>query len=279
MKVTYLGTTVLLFDDGKDQILFDAHLTRPSIFQFLFGSLQTDEDICDEIIHKHEMNRVKAIFISHTHHDHVLDMPYIANKTGADVYGSLSCVNVGRGGKVEEDKLHEFEINKPIQVGKFTITVLPSLHSKPNIFNNDLGQIIDSPLVQPAKKKCFKEGGSFDFVLKHEGTTYLIRPSFNYIEGQLDGIHADVLFLGIAGLSKADEETKAKFFAETVEKVKPALILPLHWDNFFTPLDTSVKGMPKLMENTSQSLFELTKYCEDHKVSFTLLLPRAHMYI
>ena len=31
MKVTYLGTTVLLFDDGKDQILFDAHVTRPSI--------------------------------------------------------------------------------------------------------------------------------------------------------------------------------------------------------------------------------------------------------
>lgn len=31
MKVTFFGTTTLLFDDGKDQILFDAHFTRPSI--------------------------------------------------------------------------------------------------------------------------------------------------------------------------------------------------------------------------------------------------------
>ena len=30
MKVTFFGTTTLLFDDGKDQILFDAHITRPS---------------------------------------------------------------------------------------------------------------------------------------------------------------------------------------------------------------------------------------------------------
>ena len=27
MKVTYFGTTTLLFDDGKDQIFFDAHFT------------------------------------------------------------------------------------------------------------------------------------------------------------------------------------------------------------------------------------------------------------
>ena len=31
MKITFLGTTTLLFDDGADQILFDAHFTRPSI--------------------------------------------------------------------------------------------------------------------------------------------------------------------------------------------------------------------------------------------------------
>ena len=31
MKVTFFGTTMLLFDDGKDQILFDANVTRPSL--------------------------------------------------------------------------------------------------------------------------------------------------------------------------------------------------------------------------------------------------------
>lgn len=279
MKVTYLGTTVLLFDDGKDQILFDAHLSRPRLLTVPFVALQTDEEICDEILRNHKINRLKAIFISHTHHDHVLDMPYIANHTGADVYGSRSCVNVGRGGSVKEEKLHEFEVHTPITIGDFQITVIPSLHSKPNMFNNDLGQTIDEPLVQPAKMKCFKEGGSYDFIVKHKETTYVIRPSFNYIEGQLDGIKADVLFLGIGGLSKADDEMKEKFFEETIEKVQPALVLPLHWDNFFSDLRKPVKGMPSLMENTNASLFELTKYCEAHNISFVVQLPRTHMYI
>ena len=31
LKITFFGTTTLLFDDGRDQILFDAHFTRPSI--------------------------------------------------------------------------------------------------------------------------------------------------------------------------------------------------------------------------------------------------------
>ena len=37
LKVTYFGTTTLLFDDGKDQILFDAHVTRPSVGQYARG--------------------------------------------------------------------------------------------------------------------------------------------------------------------------------------------------------------------------------------------------
>ena len=37
MKVTYFGTTTLLFDDGKDQILFDAHITRPSLGKYITG--------------------------------------------------------------------------------------------------------------------------------------------------------------------------------------------------------------------------------------------------
>ena len=38
LKVTFFGTTTLLFDDGKDQILFDAHVTRPSIEKYVAGA-------------------------------------------------------------------------------------------------------------------------------------------------------------------------------------------------------------------------------------------------
>ena len=63
MKVTYLGTTSLLFDDGKDQILFDCHITRPSLPKYITGSEKTNTALADELIRKHHIDRLKAIFI------------------------------------------------------------------------------------------------------------------------------------------------------------------------------------------------------------------------
>lgn len=275
MKVTFFGTTTLLFDDGTDQIFFDAHFTRPSLVKYIFGSEPTDTALADELLKIHHVDRLRAIFVSHSHHDHVMDAPYIANKTGALIYGSSSALNVGRGGNVPEDHLIEFKANETYTVGKFKIKVLPSLHSKPTIINNDLGQTIDKPLVQPARLRDYKEGGSYDFYVEHDGNKYLIRPSFNYIEHQLDGYSADVLFLGVAGLQKADEATEKKFFEETVEKVKPQLVIPLHWDNFFSRLDEPVIGMPRFVEKTEVVFFKLAKYCEAHGVSCLVQIPRT----
>ena len=111
--------------------------------------------------------------------------------------------------------------------------------------------------------------------MEHKGKKYLIRPSFNYIEGQLDGYEADVLFLGVAGLAKADAETERKFFEETVEKVKAKLVIPLHWDNFFSPLDRPVIGMPSFVEKTEVVFFKLAKYCEAHDIACLVQIPRT----
>lgn len=279
MKVTFFGTTTLLFDDGKDQILFDCHFTRPSLAKYINGSEPTDTKLADSMLKLHKIDRLKAIFVSHTHHDHVMDVPYVANQTGATVYGSSSAMNVCRGGNVSESQLIEFHAEDSFEVGNYKIKVIKSLHSKPTILNNDLGQTIDRPLVQPAKLRDYKEGGSYDFYVEAQGKRYLIRPSFNYIEHQLDGYECDVLFLGVAGLAKADEATEKIFFAETVEKTKPELIIPLHWDNFFSRLDKPTVGMPSFIEKTEVVFFKMANYCEAHNISFCVQIPRTSINI
>ena len=312
MKITFFGTTTLLFDDGRDQILFDCHFTRPSLLSYVRGKkCPTNTKLIDELIRVHKIDRLRAIFISHTHHDHVMDMPYVANLTGADVYGTSSALNVARGGGVPEDKLNAFgapedaaleiarsfmagnkaalRLNEPgapaalptsaFKVCDFTITVIPSLHSKPTALNNDLGQTIDKPLVQPAGLREYKEGGSLDFLVEAHGKTFLIRPSFNHVKGQLDGISADCLFLGIAGIAKADAKTEAEFFTETAAKVKPRLIIPLHWDNFFSPLDKPVKDMPGFVENTKLAFFKLSRYCEANGIDTITQMPGTSIEI
>ena len=275
MKVTFFGTTTLLFDDGTDQILFDCHFTRPSLLKYIGGSEPTDTALADQMVQLHNIDRLKAIFVSHSHHDHVMDVPYIANKTGAVVYGSSSAMNVCRGGNVPESQLVQFKAEGEYEVGSFKIKVLKSLHSKPTILNNDLGQTIDEPLVQPAKLRNYKEGGSYDFYVEAQGKKYIIRPSFNYVEHQLDGYQCDVLFLGVAGLAKADQAMEQQFFKETVEKTSPKLIIPLHWDNFFSRLDKPATGMPSLIEKTEVVFFKMATYCEAHDINFLVQIPRT----
>lgn len=279
MKVTFFGTTTLLFDDGKDQVLFDAHFTRPSLPRYIFGSGRTDEKLADELLRRHHVDRLRAIFVSHSHHDHVMDAPFIANRCKAVIYGTESALNVGRGGGVPEDRLILYHDGETYCIGDFRITVIKSLHSKPTILNNDLGEVIDRPLVQPARLRDYKEGGSFDFLVETPGKTYLIRPSFNYIEGQLDNIRADVLFLGVAGLGNADEAMEKKFFMETARKVGAKLIIPIHWDNFFSRLDRPIKGMPRFVEKTEVTLFKLARYCGARGIGCVLQLPGTCMEV
>ncbi|MBR0366828.1 MAG: MBL fold metallo-hydrolase [Clostridia bacterium] len=274
LNVTCFGTTTLLLDDGTDQVLFDAHVTRPSLIKYLLGiKVSTDAALCDRLIGTHKIDRLRAVFISHTHHDHVMDAPYIAQKCGATVYGSASAMNVALGGGVPEERIVVFEHGSRFAVGGYDIRVLKSLHSKPTILNNDLGVPITKPLVQPAGLRDYKEGGSYDFYVICGGKRVLIRPSFNYIEGQLDGLSADVLFLGVAGLEKADAATAKRFFAETVEKTGAKLVIPIHWDNFFSPLEKPVGGMPNPVGKTKVAFYRLARYYEARGVNCLIQYP------
>ena len=182
MKITFFGTTTLLFDDGKDQILFDAHLTRPSLMKYIFGSEASNTSLIDEKLKLHSVDRLKAIFVSHSHHDHVMDMPFLSLRYGAAVYGSASALNVARGGGVGEEKLVEFEAGQSYRIGDHSVKVLASLHSKPTILNNDLGELIEKPLPQPAGLHDYKEGGSYDFYIEHPEKRVLIQGNVKFIE-------------------------------------------------------------------------------------------------
>ena len=271
VSMTFFGTTTWLLDDGETQLLLDAHLTRPSILRVLLGKLKTNADFVDEVLQRFPMDLLKAIFVSHTHYDHVLDAVYIAQKTGADLYGSVSARNVGLGGGIPEDRLHLFEPGKPISIGAFEITVLPSLHSKPTAINNDLGVVIERPLKQPARMRDYSEGGSYDFYIRHGEQTLLVRPSCNYIEGSLKDVRADTLLLGISGLGKEDEQFHDTFYRETVGTVQPKRVIPVHWDNFFKPLKAPLPYQTRLADDTAGNMAYMKARLEADGIAFNVV--------
>jgi L-ascorbate metabolism protein UlaG (beta-lactamase superfamily) len=271
VKITFLGTSTLLIDDGETQLLTDGFLSRLSLVQTLTSKLSTDEKVIDNILTRFQMDRVKGIFVTHSHYDHAFDAAYVTKRTNAKLYGSESTLNIGRGDGLKEEQMSLFEPGKELQLGSFGVTVLKSKHSPMASSHDDTGKVIDKPLSQPAKLKEYVEGGSFDFLIKHKGHLIFIKPNLNYIEGSLDNLRADVLFLGVGTLSQQSDDFKTKYYDETIGKLKPKLVLPLHWDNFLLPLSEELKMMPNFADDTSASFQYIIQKTKADNIGFKIL--------
>ncbi len=264
VKVTFYGTSTLLFDDGETQLLVDAFITRPDKETLLsslatgVASLQTDPQMVDVWLARPEVGRIAAIFPAHSHHDHAIDVAYIAHRTGARVFGSESTLNIARGGGVPEERLSRYRLFVPEKVGAFTVTVLPGRHPEnPPPLADDRDLTIDAPLRQPAAFSDFVEGGSFAFLIGHAGRSILVQvPS--YVIGVLDDVRADVLFLSVVPIGITDRRHTDTFYEQIIGKVQPELVVPVHWDDFMLPasadLPTLGDDVPAKLEDLRERL-------------------------
>ncbi|PBQ33540.1 hydrolase [Sphingobacteriaceae bacterium] len=254
LKITYLGVATLLMDDGETQILSDGFVSRPSLLKVGFGKIGSDTTLVKSVIADLRINRLKGIFTAHSHYDHAMDAPYFAKYTEALLYGSESTLNIGRGAGLSEDKLKLFEPGTVQQLGNFRITVLKSKHTPPLTFpkEDDTGKSIHGPLKQPASRKDFVEGGAYDLLIEHGSHKLYVKASTNFSEHALDSVRADILFLGVATLSKQDSTFQNDYYKNTVETLKPKILIPIHWDNFFKPLSEGLIPYPKLADDVKK---------------------------
>jgi L-ascorbate metabolism protein UlaG (beta-lactamase superfamily) len=79
-----------------------------------------------------QIRRVDFVLVTHTHYDHVLDVPHIALKTGAAVIGTESTENVMRAYGVPEAQLITVRGGEDYQFDSFSLKVNPSLRSPPD---------------------------------------------------------------------------------------------------------------------------------------------------
>jgi L-ascorbate metabolism protein UlaG (beta-lactamase superfamily) len=266
VRVTFLGTTTLLVDDGTTQLLFDAFLTDVSLGRAILGTISTDGAKVDGVLALVGADRVAAVFVSHSHYDHVLDAAYLARRTGATLHGSPSTLNVGRGGGVPESQMQCYDVGRPVVVGAFTITVLASRHS-PGTKGGD-GTPIDEPLTQPAKGGDFLEGGSYDFLVEYAQNSILVKASAGYLPGALDDVRSDVMFCGTAGAFGKDAAYRAAFFDDTVAKVQPKLFVPLHWNNFFQPVTRHLEANFKAIDDVAAGWGYLIARLDEMRAEF-----------
>ena len=268
----FFGVSTLLFDDGKTQILIDGFFSRPSLSQVLFQKIQSQPEVIQRMIQQQHLQRTRAILVTHSHYDHALDIAELGKRLpNTKIIGSSSTLNIARGGQVVEQQLIQIQPLHPMSFDEFKITAIASQHTPPTAVNNDLGEEISQPLQQPTRFSEFKEGHSFDYLIEHQGHTVLVKASTGAVPDQLKNLKVDTLFLGIAQLSRQSTEFQQNYLDQTLKTLKPKVVVPIHWDDFFKPVDQPLEFLPYLADNTEKSLKILIQAAEQQKIQVVLL--------
>mgnify|MGYP003667221366 CR=1 FL=1 len=231
LTVTWLGIATLIVDDGQTQIMTDGFVSRPSLLDLLLRRpIATDSDTLEQVIDTYKINRLAAIMPVHSHYDHAMDSADFARLTGADVLGSVSTANVARSSALDESRIVTIEPGDTYSYGLFDITFYESRHA-PLASNSAIEGAVSAPFALPAPYTAYKEGGSYAIHINHPEGSILVVGSAGFVPGALQGVEADVVFLGTGGFISLDSEYVSEYVDETVVAVRPEEVVIIHHDD------------------------------------------------
>jgi L-ascorbate metabolism protein UlaG (beta-lactamase superfamily) len=233
VTVLFMGVTTLLFDDGETALLTDGYFSRPPLNQW--RSVEPDRAVITKSLNRAGIKKLAAVLVTHAHIDHALDSPRVAQDTGALLVGSESAANIGRGQGLAESSIKVVKDGDSLTFGNFKVSFITSAHLPITFATGD----ITEPLRFPAPAKEMKAGEAFSILIEHStGGRFLVQGSAGFMRGALQGKKADVVFLGIGGLGGRREEYKEGYWMSIVKAVGATRVIPVHWDNFYLPLDS-----------------------------------------
>ena len=251
VTVTWLGVTTLLIDDNDTQILIDGWFSRPRVGNHLIGKFSTDIANVNFVMASFHIDRLAAIVPVHSHFDHAMDVGIVANRSSAVVLGSESTANIARGADLPVEQYQILANGESRSFGNFEVTLIVSKHAP--LAGNDstwMAGTIEEPLKQPARRSDWKEGQSYSILVAHPRGTVLIQGSAGFIKGNLNSVSADVVMLGVGGLSTLGRDYAAEYWRETVTAVGANRIYPLHYDDFTRPFG-EVALPPRILDDVA----------------------------
>ena len=223
LEITYLGVAGWRVGQGEHVVLLDPYFTRAPVEN-------PAEPLLPDLaaIDRFAPREAELILVGHSHYDHLLDVPSIAQRTGARVAGSASTLNVARAAGLPEQRLQLAEPTRAFSQAPFSILPIASLHS--------LIGIPDAPIpagvALPLTAKDYNEGGTLAYLLSVGGRSLLFIDTANFIESALTGLHPDVLVAAIGLREKVPDYTCRLLRALAYPKV----VLPNHFDAHWQPL-------------------------------------------
>ena len=280
LRVTFLGVATLLLDDGETALLTDGFFSRPDRMKSFLGKVEPDLDniarglaragiaLKDQAPGPGRSGQLAAVIPLHSHYDHAMDAPEVAKRTGAVLLGSESTANVGRGWGLPDAQIRVAKLGQPMQYGRFTITLYPSLHAPTGFTGGEIAQ----PLVPPVRASEYKEGQSYAMLVQHDGRSLLITGSAGFVPGALKGVKAEVVLLGIGTMGQRTDAHRQDYWREVVQTTGAKRVIPIHWDDFWLPADQPMQPLPPPLDKFDVSMQFLTARGAAERVDIRLPL-------
>ena len=269
LDVTFLGVATLLFDDGNTAFLTDGFFSRPALWRVALTRLSPDPERIEEALRQAGVEKLAAVVTLHSHYDHAMDSPAVAARTGALLVGSESTANIARGWGLPAERMRVPRIGETLQFGDFRLTLLESRHVPHGVAEGT----IDAPLAPPAHAMSYRQGATYTLHVSHPLGSFLVQGSAGFVEGALAGYSADVVFLGVGGLSMMDDAYRETYLRELVAGPRPRWVIPIHYDDFSRSLAEPILPMPRLVDDFDATMGWLVARCGDDPPFEVGLLP------
>ncbi len=249
MSLTFrwLGVAGVVIELDGQALAIDPFVTRPSLTQMLQPLIPNPHLVASRVPECH------FVLVTHSHYDHLLDVPEILSRTGAAAYGSTNTCQLLRILGIPASQLHEISAGDKLSLGGFEVEVIRGQHSPiplSRLFNGKLRQGLRPPLYV------------WDYRMDECLGYRIMTDAPSWLVCAAEPQPADILF--------AVAQEPEQYYLQLFQGFKPRTFIPIHWDNFTRSLD---KPLRKFTRPGRMSLQQLVRLAQHVLPTVNVIIP------
>jgi L-ascorbate metabolism protein UlaG (beta-lactamase superfamily) len=229
----WLGTAGWRIDIGAKTVLVDPYLSRFSTGLF-DGAFRPDTALTVDTARVSEHSGTpQTILVTHTHWDHYNDVPHLARQSGARVFGTLTAYHLGLAYGLPASQLSPVKGGEVLDFGDYTVEVVSSLHSRNGAYSMAFPGVRTAVPAPPRTIADLPEGDTLAYQLTPRGgPSVFVMGASDFAARNLTGLAPDVAMIAVPSTDSTHD-----YVPRLLEALdRPATVVPVHWDNFETPL-------------------------------------------
>lgn len=237
VTLTWTGVAGLVLEAEGTRIAFDPFVTRPGVLATLLARAEPDRAAVERTF-----SGLEAVFVGHAHYDHAMDVSAVALASPrARIFGGRTAVALLERLGSAPGRLEAVEDASTAEVGPFRVEAVRAAHGVV-----PLARLVDRVGLPgrgvPRTPFRWPRGEVFGWRVEVRGRTLHVQGSAGIDDAALSRQgKADVLVACVAA-----RKGTPRYLERLGERLRPAVLVPCHHDDFFRPLSEAPRPVATL---------------------------------